>query len=115
MPIITPIEEMRGIKGVGKSFFRAIGNQQILEVKPQQRERKYDIDTTGDQRQQDVQEDRVSNMTGMNFYRTATKQEKARTGKPIMTYTPTQQEINMAKLTGMGSNNAKKGKKKSWF
>jgi len=52
----------------------------------------------------------------MNFFRTATKQEKAKTGKPIITYTPTQQEVNMAKMVGFGTNSKpKKGRKNPWF
>ena len=46
---------------------------------------------------------RTSDLTGVNFFRTATKQEKAKTGKPIMTYTPSQQEINMATMVGVGA------------
>ncbi len=115
LPIITPIEEMSGFKQ-GKPFFRAIGNQQILEIKPQKKDYLHWVDVDQDVRelQQKDTQNKVSDMTGMQFFRTATKQEKAKTGKPIMAYNPTQQELNMAKLTGIKSNK-KKGRKNSWF
>ena len=117
LPIITPIEEVGGFKS-GKAFYRAIGNQQILEVKPQQRDWLHYVDVDEDVRelQQKEVQGKVSDMAGMNFFRTATKQEKAKTGKPILTYTPTQQEVNMAKMVGFGTNSKpKKGRKNPWF
>ena len=117
LPIITPIEEVGGFKS-GKAFYRAIGNQQILEVKPQQRDWLHYVDVDEDVRelQQKEVQGKVSDMAGMNFFRTATKQEKAKTGKPIITYTPTQQEVNMAKMVGFGTNSKpKKGRKSLWF
>jgi hypothetical protein len=114
LPIITPLEEMSGFKQ-GKPFFRAIGNQQILKVTPQNRDYLHWVDVDMDTRelQQKDNQNRVSDMTGM-FFRTTTKAEKAKTGKPIMSYNPTQQELNMARLTGIKSNK-KKGRKSSWF
>ena len=116
LPIITPIEEMGGFKQ-GKAFFRAIGNQQILEVKPQKKDYLHYVDVDQDVRelQKKDNQNKVSDMTGMNFFRTSTKQEKAKTGKVIQTYTPTQQELNMARLTGITNNKAKKGRRAPWF
>jgi hypothetical protein len=116
LPVITPIEELGGFKQ-GKAFFRAIGNQQILEVKPQKKDYLHWVDVDQDVRemQQKESQNKVSDMTGMNFFRTSTKQEKAKTGKAIQTYTPTQQELNMAKLIGIRNNKAKKGRRAPWF
>jgi hypothetical protein len=116
LPVITPIEEVGGFKS-GKSFFRAIGNQQILEVKPQTRDYLHYVDVDQDVRELRQKEtaDKVSDMAGVSFYRAATKQEKAKTGKPILAYTPTQQELNMAKLTGISNSKPKKGRRMPWF
>ena len=114
LPMITPREELGGFK-TSKPFFRAIGNQQILELQPQQKDWLHWVDEDVDSRQLEQQRgatDRVSDLTGLkDFYRTATKAEKVKTGKPILTYTPTQEEFSMAKLTGISS---AKSRKKSW-
>jgi predicted DNA-binding transcriptional regulator AlpA len=118
LPVITPIEEMSGFKS-GKSFFRAIGNQQILEVKPQQRDWLHYVDVDVDireleQKSQDTAS-RTSDLAGMSFFRTATKQEKAKTGKPILKYIPTKQEVDIATLAGIRNTKSKGGKKNPWF
>lgn len=118
LPVITPIEEMSGFKS-GKSFFRAIGNQQILEVKPQQRDWLHYVDVDVDireleQKSQDTAS-RTSDLAGMSFFRTATKQEKAKTGKPILKYIPTKQEISIATLAGIRNTKPRGGKKNPWF
>lgn len=120
LPVITPIEEVGGFKQ-GKPFFRAIGNQQILKVTPEQRDWIHSVDVDVDVRELEQTErntsDRAANLSGMNFYRTATKQEKARTGKPILAYTPTQQEISMAQMVGFNTNKPKtnKARRNPWF
>jgi hypothetical protein len=74
-----------------------------------------DVDSRDLAAQQQGSNDLASNLTGMSFFRTATKQEKAKAGKPILKYTPTQQEINMAKVVGFGASKSKKGRKSLWF
>jgi hypothetical protein len=117
LPMITPIEEIGGFKS-GKPFFRAIGNQQILEVRPQKRDWLHAVDIDVDIRELEQtnknSSEKTSDMAGVNFFRTATKQEKAKTGKPIITYTPTKQELDMATLTGIRTKRPKPGRNRLW-
>ena len=62
-----------------------------------------DRDVSNEDKQQGSATERTTDLAGMNFYRTATKAEKAKTGKSILKYKPTQEEFNMAKITGISS------------